>query len=73
MNRSSEQNFAFTEHFSVGQLARMWAMGRETVRKLIKDEPDVMRVRIRPKKANVRYSIPAPVAERSRGATLRKH
>ena len=39
-------------------------MGRETVRKLVKDEPDVVKIRLGKKKANTTYSVPESVARR---------
>ena len=39
-------------------------MGRETVRKLVKDEVGVLRVRLGRKKSNTRYSVPESVARR---------
>jgi len=30
---------AFERHYRIGELARIWGLGRETVRKLVKDEP----------------------------------
>jgi len=37
-------------HYRVGDLARMWGLGRETVRKLVKDDPGVIKVRMGAKK-----------------------
>ncbi len=54
----------FEEHFSVNQLAEQWKMSRETVRKLVKDERDVVRIRLGRKKSNATYSIPRSVAVR---------
>ena len=55
---------AFEKHYRVGELARIWGLGRETVRKLVKDEPDVVRVRLGRKKAHTIYSVPESVARR---------
>ena len=55
---------AFEKHYRVGELARIWGLGRETVRKLVKDEPDVVRVRLGRKKAHTVYSVPESVARR---------
>jgi hypothetical protein len=55
---------AFEKHYRVGELARIWGLGRETVRKLVKDEPDVIRIRLGHKKAHTIYSVPASAAER---------
>jgi hypothetical protein len=55
---------AFERHYRVGELARVWNLGRETIRKLIKDEPDVLKIKMGRKKAHTFYSVPASVAER---------
>ena len=55
---------AFEKHYSISDLKVQWAMGRETVRKLVKDEPGVLRIRLGHKKANTTYSIPESVARR---------
>jgi hypothetical protein len=39
-------------------------MGRETVRKLVKDEPGVIKIRLGRKQANSTYSVPESVARR---------
>ena len=55
---------AFEKHYRIGELARIWGLGRETVRKLVKDEPGVVKVRLGRKKAHTIYSVPASAAER---------
>jgi len=58
-------NTLFIEkHYSVTELKSQWALGRETVRKLVKDEPGVLKIRLGRKKANTTYSVPASVAQR---------
>lgn len=59
-----DERTAFEKHYSVGDLARMWALSRETVRKLIKDDPGVIRIRMGRKKAHTNYSIPESAAKR---------
>ena len=54
----------FEPHYSVGELAKRWGFGRETVRKLVKDDPDVVKIRFGKKRANTRYSVPESVARR---------
>jgi hypothetical protein len=54
----------FEAHYTIGELARQWKLGRETVRLLIKDEPDVLKIRLGRRKALTRYSIPESVARR---------
>lgn len=53
----------FEKHYRVGELARMWGLGgRETVRKLVKDDPGVIKIRMDRKKAHTAHSVPASVA-----------
>ena len=54
----------FERHYRVGDLARIWCLGRETVRKLVKDEPGVVKVKLGRKKAHTVYSVPESVARR---------
>lgn len=51
-------------HHKVGSLALRWGLGRETVRRLVKDEPGVIKIRMGRKKAHTFYSIPESVARR---------
>jgi len=55
---------AFERHYRVGDLARQWSLGRETVRKLVKDGPGVIKVRMGAKRAHTVYSIPESAAHR---------
>jgi hypothetical protein len=55
---------AFETHYRIGELARMWGLGRETIRRLVKDEPGVIKIRMGRKKAHTIYSVPASVATR---------
>lgn len=55
---------AFEKHYRVSDLARIWNLGRETVRKLVKDEPGVIKIRLGRKKAHTGYSVPESVAQR---------
>ncbi len=54
----------FEKHFSISDLKDQWSMGRETVRKLVMQEPDVVRIRLGRKKAHTSYSVPESVARR---------
>jgi hypothetical protein len=58
------ENTAFEKHYRISDLARLWGLGRETVRRLIKDDPDVIKVRMGRKKAHTIYSIPESAARR---------
>jgi hypothetical protein len=42
----------------------MWNLGRETIRLLVKDETDVIKIRLGRKRAHTTYSIPESVAVR---------
>jgi hypothetical protein len=61
--RASE-NTPFEKHYRISDLARLWGLGRETVRKLVKDDPEVIKVRMGRKKAHTIYSIPESAARR---------
>jgi hypothetical protein len=54
----------FEAHYSIGDLAKQWRLGRETVRLLLKDEPGVVKVRMGLRKVITRYSVPESVARR---------
>jgi hypothetical protein len=54
----------FEIRYTIADLARLWRLGRETVRLLVKDEPDVLKVRMGPRGFLTPYSIPASVARR---------
>jgi len=62
--RQTHADTTFEEHYTIGDLARLWRLGRETVRLLVKDEPGVLKVRMGLRKAVTRYSIPESVARR---------
>ena len=54
----------FEKHYRISDLARLWGLGRETVRKLVKDDPGVVKVRMGRKKTHTIYSIPESAAHR---------
>ncbi len=54
----------FERHYRISELARMWGLGRETLRVMVKDEPGVIKIRMGRKKAHTTYSIPESVAAR---------
>mgnify|MGYP001546706958 CR=1 FL=1 len=56
------ESTTFERHYRIGELAELWGLGRETVRKLIKDDPGVIKVKIGRKKAHTVYSVPMSVA-----------
>jgi len=58
------EHTTFEKHYRVSELARLWGLGRETVRKLVKDEPGVARIRVGRKKAHTIYSVPESAAHR---------
>jgi hypothetical protein len=58
------ENTAFERHYRIGDLARLWGLGRETVRKLVKDDPGVVKIRMGRRKAHTVYSIPESAARR---------
>src|SRR5262245_46717027 len=60
----SVENTTFEKHYRIGDLARLWGLGRETVRKLVKDDPGVIKIRMGRKKAHTMYSVPESAAHR---------
>jgi hypothetical protein len=58
------ENTTFEKHYRIGDLARLWGLGRETVRKLIKDDPGVIKIRMGRKRAHTIYSVPETAAHR---------
>jgi len=58
------ENTTFEKHYRVNELARMWGLGRETVRLLVKDDPGVIKIRMGRKKAHTIYSVPESAASR---------
>ena len=54
----------FERHYRVGEIATAWGLGRETIRKMVKDEPGVVKVRAGKKQSNTTYSVPESVARR---------
>jgi hypothetical protein len=58
------QGIAFEKHYRISDLARIWSLGRETVRKLVKDDPDVIKISMGRKKSNTVYSVPESAAQR---------
>jgi hypothetical protein len=60
----TQSDTTFEVHYAIGDLARQWRLGRETVRLLVKDEPGVLKIRMGPRKAITRYSVPESVARR---------
>jgi len=52
----------FEKHYRISELARMWGLGRETVRLLVKDDPGVIKIRLGRKKTHTIYSVPESAA-----------
>jgi len=55
---------SFEKHYRIGELARIWSLGRETTRKLCMHEPGVIKVRMGKAKKHTTYSVPETVARR---------
>jgi hypothetical protein len=55
---------AFERHYRVSELAELWGLGRETVRKIVCAERGVIRIRMGRKKSHTTYSVPESVARR---------
>ena len=54
----------FETHYSLADLAKQWRIGRETARRLVKDEPGVCRIQLGKKKSMCSYSVLDSVARR---------
>jgi hypothetical protein len=63
-SRQIQIDSTFEIHYSIGDLAKRWRLGRETVRLLVKDEPGVLKIRMGQRKTLTRYSVPESVARR---------
>ena len=59
-----QSDTTFELHYSIGDLAKQWRLGRETVRLLVKDEPGVLKIQLGRRKALTRYSVPESIAQR---------
>jgi AraC-like DNA-binding protein len=55
---------SFEKHYRIAELAEVWGLGRETVRRLVKDDPGVIKIRMGRKKSHTVYSIPESAARR---------
>lgn len=54
----------FEKHYRISDLAEMWCLGRETIRKMLVNEPGVIKIRLGRRQSHTTYSVPASVAER---------
>ncbi len=63
-SRQTQLDLTFERHYSIADLAKQWRIGRETVRLLVKDQPDVLKIRLGRRKTMTRYSVPESVARR---------
>jgi hypothetical protein len=64
------EHTTFERHYRVSDLARLWGLGRETVRKLVKDDPGVIKIRMGRKKAHTVYRVPESAAQQIRTRLL---
>ena len=55
---------AFERHYRIGDLAELWGLGRETVRKLVKDDPGVIKISMGRNKRHTTYSVPESAVKR---------
>ena len=61
---SAPEDPALERHYRIAELAELWQPGRETVRLLVKDERDVIKIRLGRQKAHTIYSVPESAAVR---------
>lgn len=52
------------QHYRVADLVVLWALSRETVRLMVKDDPGVAKIRIGRKKSHTTYTVPESAARR---------
>ena len=55
---------AFERHYRIGELAKLWGLGRETVRKLVMADPGVLKIRMGRAKKHTTYAVPESAARR---------
>ena len=60
----STHSTTFERHYRIAELSDLWGIGRETLRKILVDEPGVVRIQMGRRKYHTTYSVPASVAER---------
>ena len=60
----SNQSTTFERHYRIADLCDLWGIGRETLRKILVDEPGVVKIRMGRRKCHTTYSVPESVAER---------
>jgi hypothetical protein len=58
------ENTTFEKHYRIGDLAELWGLGRETIRKLVKDDPGVIKIQMGRERAHTFYSVPESAARR---------
>ncbi|HKD78916.1 MAG TPA: hypothetical protein VKH81_04435 [Candidatus Angelobacter sp.] len=64
---SQEETACEERHYSVNELAILWNLSKQTIRRLFQDEPDVVRIgeqEVRHKRAYVTLRIPESVVRR---------
>jgi hypothetical protein len=62
-----EESVCEERHYSVNELAILWNLSKQTIRRLFQDEPDVVRIGendVRHKRTYVTLRIPESVARR---------
>jgi hypothetical protein len=65
MNADAQKTMSpFERHYRIKELSQMWGVGRETLRKLVQDEPGVIRIKLGKKKCHTTYSVPESIVER---------
>ena len=62
--RRAAESATFERHYRIAELCDLWGIGRETMRKILVDEPGVVKIRLGRRKYHTTYSVPASVAER---------
>lgn len=55
---------ALEPHYRISDLCKLWKLGRETVRLLVKDDPEVVKICMSRNKRHTTYSIPESAVQR---------
>jgi hypothetical protein len=54
----------FEKHYTIAEVCSLWGIGRESLRKIVAAEKNVVRIRLGKKRKNVHYLIPASTLEK---------
>lgn len=55
---------AFEKHYTISEICSLWGIGRETARKIIAQEKNIVRIRLGKNRKNTHYLVPASTLEK---------